>query len=239
MSINQARLGSAFLLLWLSTAGRTDGTVVDKVYHPYVEPLEWELEWRMSHEDENPADDKRARQLHKLGLGKALSDYVFAEFYLLADHTSEQGLNLEAYEIEVLWQLSEQGEYSLDYGLLFELEKTHKENAWEAATSLLLEKELGRFSTTANLSFIYEWGKRVADEFETALSLQARYRYLPALEPALELYLGESTRAVGPVLLGMQRLGVAKALRWELGLVLGLDNDTADYTFRAVLEYEF
>jgi len=37
----------------------------------------------------------------------------------------------------------------------------------------------------------------------------------------------------------MERLGVMKALRWEAGVILGVDSDTPDYTLRAVLEYEF
>jgi hypothetical protein len=34
-------------------------------------------------------------------------------------------------------------------------------------------------------------------------------------------------------------MGIMKALRWELGSIFGLDDDTPDYTLRAVLEYEF
>ncbi|HEY7776297.1 MAG TPA: hypothetical protein VIC02_07125, partial [Kineobactrum sp.] len=137
------------------------------------------------------------------------------------------------------WQLSEQGEFALDYGLLFELEKSRQEDAWEYSTSLLLERELGRFSTTANLGVIYEWGEDISDELETSMALQGRYRYSPLLEPALELYMGEDTLGVGPVVMGMARMGVRRALRWEAGVIWGLDNSTADYTLRGVLEYEF
>ena len=46
-------------------------------------------------------------------------------------------------------------------------------------------------------------------------------------------------RGLGPVVMGVERLGIMKALRWELGVILGVDSKTADYTLRAVLEYEF
>jgi hypothetical protein len=172
-------------------------------------------------------------------LGRALAEYVFAEVYLIGERSSDESLDLEAYELEVLWQLSEQGEYFMDYGLLFELEKEDDEDIWEYSTAALLEKEFGRFSGTANLGLTYEWGDDIKDELESSLVLQGRYRYNPRFEPALELYMGEDTLALGPVLMGMERLGVMKALRWETGLILGLDSDTADYTLRALLEYEF
>jgi hypothetical protein len=216
-----------------------DGSVIDKVYHPYVEQLEWELEWRMVYEDENPVTGVQGGQLHRLGLGHAVSEYVFAEVYLIGAVDEQDSLELEAYEAEILWQISDQGEYFVDYGLLFELEKEHNVDIWEYATALLLEKELGRFSATANIGLIYEWGDDLDNEWETAMALQGRYRYSPRLEPALEFYAGQDTLGLGPVLMGRERLGVMRALSWEAGVILGLDNDTADYSVRAMLEYEF
>jgi hypothetical protein len=230
---------AGFLLATSAMFASADGSVIDKVYHPYVEQLEWELEWRMTHEDENPVTGEKRRQLHRLGLGKAVSEFVFVEAYLIGEKSSETSFDLEAYEFEVLWQLSEQGEFALDYGLQFELEKERHVDIWEYTTALLLEKEWGRFSTTANLGLTYEWGDDIKDELESALALQARYRYSPRFEPALELYMGQDTRGLGPVVIGVERLGVARALRWELGVILGVDSETADYTLRAVLEYEF
>ena len=238
MLVPKLRLVIALLLL-VAAGARGDGSVVDKVYHPYVEQLEWELEWRMTHEDENPITGIERQQLHRVGLGRAVTEYVFAEVYLIGEQSSQESFDLEAYELELLWQLSDQGEYLLDYGVLFELEKEQREDSWEASSALLLEKEFGRYSATVNLALTYEWGDDIEDELETAAALQARYRYSPRFEPALEAYLGEDTRAVGPVVMGRERLGLMKALRWELGVVLGVDSDTADYTVRAVLEYEF
>lgn len=216
-----------------------DGSSIDKVYHPYVEQLEWELEWRMTHADEDPQTGAEAAQKHRLGLGRAVSEFVFVEGYLITEDSRGESIDLSAYEFEVLWQLSEQGEYALDYGLLFELEKGHHEDVWEYATVLLLEREFGRFSGTANLGVEYEWGEGIEDELETSLALQTRYRYSPRLEPALEFYAGQDTLGLGPVLGGLERLAPMKALHWEAGIIFGLDADTADYTLRALLEYEF
>lgn len=223
----------------ITTRAAADGIAIDKVYHPYVDPLEWEAEWRMIHQNKDPVTGNSRAQLHRLGLGRAVSESVFAELYLIGARSADDKLDLYAYEAEVLWQMSEQGEFFVDYGLLFELEKEHQEEAWEAATTVLLEKEFGSFSATANVGLIYEWGNDIRDEWETSLALQGRYRYSPRLEPALELYSGENTRGLGPTVMGMEKLAPMKALRWELGIIFGLDSETADYTLRAQLEYEF
>lgn len=232
-------LAAGLACLFLPLQGHADGSVIDKIYHPYVNQLEWELEWRAVQQRDDPVTGEARLQTHKLGLGRAVGEYVFAEVYLIGDASADRSLQLQAWEVEVLWQMSEQGEYLLDYGVLFELEKSREDDIWEYATTLLLERELGRFSATANLGAVYEWGDDIVDELETAAALQARYRHSPLLEPALELYLGEDTRALGPVLLGMTRIGARQALRWEAGVVWGLDHRTADYSFRALLEYEF
>ncbi len=225
--------------LLLPLQGLADGGVIDKIYHPYVNQLEWELEWRAVQQRDDPGTGEARYETHKLGLGRAVAEYVFAEIYLIGEASADRSLQVQAWEAEVLWQLSEQGEYLLDYGLLLGLEKARVDDIWEYATTLLLERELGRFSATANLGLVYEWGDDIADELETTAALQARYRHSPLLEPALELYLGEDTRALGPVLLGTTRIGERQALRWEAGVVWGLDHTTADYSFRALLEYEF
>lgn len=232
-------LAASLCCLLLPLQVHADGGVIDKIYHPYVNQLEWELEWRAVQQRQDPATGEARYQTHKLGLGRAVNEFVFAEIYLVGEASADRSLQVRAWEAEVLWQVSEQGEYLLDYGLLFELEKVRDDDIWEYATTLLLERELGRFSATANLGLVYEWGDDIADELETTAALQARYRQSPVLEPALELYLGEDTRALGPVLLGMARLGERQALRWEAGVVWGLDHTTADYSFRALLEYEF
>ncbi len=240
----RTRMGIAHLALLPWLAGQaspvlSDGSVIDKVYHPYVEQLEWELEWRITHENENPRSGVEQTQLHQFALGHGIGEYLYAEAYLIGQRTADDSLGLYAYELEVLWQLSEQGEYVLDYGLLFELEKEHDEDVWEYSTLLLLEKEFGRFSATANLGLIYEWGDDIDNEWESSLAVQGRYRLSPRLEPAVELYMGQDTLGLGPVLMGRERLGAARALRWEAGIIVGLDSDTADYTFRLLLEYEF
>lgn len=215
-----------------------DGSTIDKVYHPYVQPEEREIEFRAIVEnngDRSSGDDR----VYRLGYGQSFSDYWFGEVYLIGKKNDDQGLRLEAYELEALWQITEQGEFFADWGMLFELEKERSEDVLEFSAALLVETEWRRWTGTANLYGIYEFGDDVDNEFETALSLQARYRYSRELEPAVELYTGQDTLGIGPVIMGSWSLGGARQLRWEGGVIFGLDSDTPDQTFRALLEYEF
>ena len=208
-----------------------DGSAVDKVYHPYVQPLEREIEWRVI-----SADDEI---VHRLGIGKSFSDRLFIEMYLIGVDQKHRGFDIEAYELEVKWQLTEQGEYAADWGVIVELEKVKSLDAWELAAGLLVEKEWGRWIGTANFWGIYEWGEQQDDELESVLSLQARYRYSRFLEPAIEFYSGEKTRGLGPVLMGDVRFGRGKKLHWEVGSIIGLDSKTPDTTWRFLTEFEF
>ncbi len=241
--------GSASLVLVLVLAivtakpARADGSVVDKIYDPYVQPLEIELEWRTVYTLDGDDDALDQRLLHRLGLGRSVSDTWFVEGYLIASKNeegySDDNLFLEGYELEAKWQLTEQGEYDADWGLLFELESERDRNTWEFSTALLSVKEWGRWVGSANLFAIYEWGESIKNELESRISLQLRYRLSRSLEPALEFYAGQEGQSIGAVLQGTESLGVAKKIHWEAGALTGVSEKSPDVTFRALMEYEF
>ena len=215
-----------------------DGTAIDKTYHPYVDALEYEIEYRALFQDEGEAPIN-LKQLHQLSLGKSFGQKMFCEVYLIGQELYGGGFDLDAMELELKLQLTEQGEYAVDWGLLFEYEHVFDADIQEFSVALLAEKEFGRWSATTNLTLKQEWGDSIRDEFETALAVQARYRYSRAFEPAIEIYAGQGTLGIGPVMLGNMRVGVRKNIIWEAGLILGIDDKTPNQTFRFLLEYEF
>lgn len=215
-----------------------DGFAVDKIYHPYVEAMEQEIEYRVVVRDSSAELGDR-QQTHKIGYGRAFSDRLFGEIYLIGQDPSGESLQLEAYEAEVIYQLTEQGEYWADWGLIVEVEREHNQNAWEAASGILAEKEHGNWSTTVNMLVIYEWGKDLEGEFETRFAFQTRVRYRPWFEPGIEFHSGQNTRAIGPIFQGNYRVGIRKNLHWEAGAYIGLDQETPDSSFRLGLEFEF
>ncbi|MDT8318961.1 MAG: hypothetical protein RQ826_00400 [Xanthomonadales bacterium] len=237
--LGSARAAALLVLLTAAPAPTpADGVIIDKVYHPYVQPLEKELEWRAIHQDEQRGRPDNL-QLYRLAYGQSLGERWFAELYLVGSNSDEGRFDIEAYEIEAQRQLTEQGEYWADWGVLFELEKEADLDAWEFSTGLLAEKEWGRWSGTANLFLEYEWGSDIADEAETRLGLQARYRHSPGFEPAVEIYSGEDTHGIGPAVLGQLPLGHRRQIRWEAGVIFGVGSKSPDTTLRFLLEFEF
>jgi len=215
-----------------------DGNVIDKVYHPYVDAMEKELEFRSLFQN-LPVTNLLPEQVHQLSLGSAWGNSFFGEAKLVGSKTQQKGFELSAFEFELKWQLTEQGEYSADWGVVFEIEHGVERDLDELSVGLLIEKEFGRWSTTANLFAIQEWGDSIEGEFETVFGLQARYRHARLFEPALEFYLGQNTVGIGPVLIGSANVGTRKSLSWEVGVIAGLSNKSPDSTYRVLLEYEF
>lgn len=222
--------------LVVSAAARADNAQVDAIYHPYVQPLERDAEARMVSEH---GQDRADGQTWRLGYGQSFSPRGFAELYLVTDRLEGEALRVKAYEFEARWQLTEQGEYAADWGIMGELEHAQDRDAQEFAATLLGERQWGRLVGTINAALGYEWGADVKDEVETRLVLQGVYRYSPRLQPALEFHAGEDLRALGPALLGTERLAVGRKLHWEAGLAFGLDAASPNVSVRGLLEYEF
>lgn len=226
------------IMFLMAAQVKADGSAVDKVYHPYVDALENEIELRSLFQDSDSGSNN-FKQLHQVSIGRSFGQALFGEVYLVGQRSQAGSFDLEAFEFELKWQLTEQGEYDADWGLLFEYEQELNEDIYEFTTAILVEKEFGRWSGSGNLLLIQEWGNDIKDEFETAVALQARYRYSRAFEPALELYAGQDSTGIGPVAMGSAKIGIRKSLRWEAGVIFGLGNDSPDEAFRFLLEFEF
>lgn len=238
MYSNTKKTALCLLLLFSPTALLADSNSINKVEHPYIQPHEKEISLlSLYQKDQDP--NKNHVLKHKLSFGRALSEKWFAEIAISWKNDASQTFKASSYEAELKWQITEQGEYSADYGLLFEYENEHDIDIEEISATLLIEKQFGKWVGTSNLTTAYEWGKDISDEFETALAVQAKYRYKPTLEPAIEFYSGEVNKGIGPVLTGTHRLAPRKKLKWEAGVIFGIDDDSSDQTYRALLEYEF
>lgn len=227
----------AAVLLGMLAPLKTSHAQIDKVYHPYVNVQEREIEFRSVYTDD--ADAARdGYLLSSLAFGYGFTDRFALEAYLLGEKTPGESHEISAFEIEGLFQLTEQGEYRADWGVLFEIEKERNFDAWETSTTLIVEKEIGQWSATANIGLGYEFGSDSREEWESFFAGQLRYRRSEQLEPALEIYAAENTLGLGPVLMGTKRLGFRK-LNWEIGVIAGIDEDTPDTTVRFLIDYEF
>ena len=218
-----------------SSNGYADNFTVDKVYHPYVLPFEREFEWRLT----SRQNDDGNVLMQRFSFGHALSEFMILETDLVGARDENEDFGLESYEVELRWMMTEQGRYWADWATLFELEKQHNTDDWEVKAGILTEKEFGQFSLTTNVSLVYEWGQTVENEWESEFKAKFRYRWIPEVQPGLEVYVAEDFIGVGPAFMGIKRFDRQKQLKWELGFIAGLNGDSKDHTLRMSLEYEF
>lgn len=212
-----------------------DGSAISQVYAPYVQPLERELEllWL---DETRPSGRIESNTLTKLGFGTSFLDGVYTE--LSVSKLDASSIDSTQVELEVIWQITEQGEYSSDWGLLFEAETNLDTHNHELSAGLLNQKDWKKFSLISNLVATYEWGSGFENEFESRLGLQARYRLRPEFEPMIEFFQGPDTTAIGPGAAGLIRLRPGRQLRWGFSILKGL-NSELDYTAKLEFEYEF
>ncbi len=226
----------ALVLGLMPGAARGDGIVVDRIYDPYVQPLETEIEWRSILQFD---DDTHDVQKYMLGLGRSLSDRWAAELYVAGVKTHDDSFGIDAFELEFKWQLTEQGEYAFDWGVVFEFERETDRHISEASVALLTARDFGRWTGVVNAGLSYEWGSGVGNEIETELHVQTRYRLRESFEPAFELHLGQDTAVLGPALTGIHRFGPGRKLRWEAGAFFAVADNSPDHVLKLNLEYEF
>ncbi|GAB2924243.1 hypothetical protein [Rheinheimera gaetbuli] len=236
--MKQIQLSVLLFALAVSTTAMADGRVVDKVYHPYVQPLERNFEYRALYQRQADHPNNNA-MAQKLGYGFSIADDMALSWYILAERVMPDDYTVAGYEVELRWMLTEQGQYSWDWGLLFELEHQQQTDNNEFTTGLLVEKEFEHTSLTVNALLVYEWGANIEEEIEAEFRFQYRYRFLPALQPSLEIYAGEGFKGAGPGFMGVHKFSNTRQLKWEAAIVFAIDNDTIDRTLRFALEYEF
>lgn len=207
---------------------------VDKVYDPYVHQGELEIEARGVHK----FDDDNKHKI-KLGVGYGINAVWFVEGYAIFEQETGNSADIVEVELENKFQLTEQGQYWVDVGLLMELEKVLEEDVWEFKIGPLFQKQIQDWVVTANFLMEKKFGSdNTEGEVELLGAAQLKYRLSPSLEPAVEYYGDEQTHAIGPVLLGKHRFGKTP-VKWELGVLKGLNDATADINFRWLLELEF
>src|SRR5262245_59027610 len=223
-----------------------------KVYSPIVERGVTEVELRGFRDfDKRPALDKN--QEYKLGIGHGFTDWLSLEVYGEFEKEKSEGkLELEAHEVEALFQFTPQGKYWMDVGLLAEYEHAAEGgHPDQFRLAPLLEKEFGPFTATVNLVFIRESGTNKAPG--TLFSYGARLKYHLAdsnLEPAIEVF-GDPGRTghfpshseqphwIGPALYGKWKTAPGQALVWSVAALFGITDAASDTRAVVRLEYEF
>lgn len=217
-----------------------------RIYSPYVEEGELELEYygTAAVDDDSDVDGENA---HKVAVGYGVNNFWFTELVGEVEQSGESGADSEwtAIEWENRFQLTEPGQYWLDAGLYAAYEHSlETDHADKLEAKILLEKDFGKFSHMANISFEQEIGEYSEDHLEMELAWSSRYRYQPWLEPGFEIYseLGradnmesfdEQEHLAGPVIYG----DFAQHFHYELGYLFGISDASPDGEARWLIEY--
>lgn len=222
-----------------------------KVYYPTVEKDETEIELR-AHMTFDRDRNLNNEQEYKLGIGHGFTDWWFSEIYgeiVRAPGASEY--EVEAYEWENLFRLTEPGQYMVDSGVIVEYSRARESGSpdkWELTP--ILQKQFGRQLATLNLTFERETGANASNEWELEYAWQLKWLGRPALEYGVEGYghVGEATHwdpadsqqhNLGPAVFGKLRSDSRTALRYKAAMLFGMTESTPAVTLAGLLEYEF
>lgn len=225
----------------------TDARASHVVYSPLVEEGEIAVELR-GHYDFDDDKSIDGAQAYKAEVEWAPTAWWLTE--VLVKYEREPGEDLDATEIasENIFQLTDQGKYWMDFGLLAEFVYSLEDGGANALEiGLLGQKDFGANEVRVNL--VFEQELESGADLEMEYRWQYRYRLDERFEPGIEMYggLGEwgefgsfddHEQQLGPAMFGKFRTA-GGAIKYELGLLFGLTDETPDTTVRFLLEYEF
>lgn len=245
---NLARLVFSSLTLSAHAVWAVDAS--DYLLLPTVVQGEREIDWRTGLASSGATTN--AQTDYALGVGYGVTAYWFTE---LAFHYGErQGTTLQFRDVawENILQLAEPGEWPLDIGISFEVERSQRsQDQLDVTAGALLQKEFGSVQANLNvlLSHVIEGNERATTRVQ--FQSQVKYRYSEPFEFGLQAFSNVSSyhttwapysnqvHRIGPVALGKFKFGRERSLSYNAALLFGTTDHSPDRTLRFQIEYEF
>ena len=232
------------MLFTLMMCGMAVAGPADKVYRPIVEKGETEFEFRGGYRDFSSDASEYA---YVFDVGYGVTDRWKTE--LVAEYSGVEGFggSMEALEWENIIVLTEQGKHWVDVGLFAEYEHTFAAGPDEIKIGPMFEKNIGSTITNLNLIFERQVGSGASNDIELDYSWQVKWTGNPSLEIGVQGFgglgevsnLGEGDKhSIGPALFGMKKLANGNKLGFDAAVLVGLNGDTPNRTFRFQIEYE-
>lgn len=225
---------------------------IGKLYSPYVEKGEWELEYFGTRSVDGESG-KNNEQQHQFSVGYAVNDWWHVEVYRKYAKEPQAKTKFDQYELENIFQLTEQGEYWLDVGGYFAYEYTPQHSRTDTVeTKLILEKDIGRFLNILDINLEKDIGSGPKAGFEPGFLWSSRYNYSKYFDPGFEISssFNEINRTgsynaqqhyIGPVAYGKIPLhitGQYDAVKYRMGYLFGVSTAANDGEAVAQIEYE-
>lgn len=227
---------------------------VDKIYIPYVEKGEWELEYfgRRSVDSDGSKDNA---QQHELSLEYSPTDWWQTEAYTIFQKEPGDNIQFNALEWENIFQFTKPGEYWVDTGASIAYEWTPEGGEADALEMrLIFAKHTGKTFHILNLSGEQAVGAGAHDAFEAGLSWSSRYELTPYFQPGFEFHnefgevndissFSDQEHYIGPVAYGTipfetEEDGNIEGLQYRVGYVFGFGHNSSDGQAVMQLEYE-
>jgi len=195
--------------------------------------------------------DKNNEQKHKFEISYGINSWWKSEIETIAKKEPRGKPTYDATEWENIFQLTPQGKYWADVGLLFAYEHPVRHaDPDKVELGLLLQKDVGPLVIVTNTIFSREIGQNSGKGLGFEYGVQARYPWKRELQFAVEAFgepgrltrfekISDQEHMIGPVLLGKFDIDrVPGSFKYTAGYLLGLTPGTPGGTVKWKVEYE-
>lgn len=210
------------------------------IYSPGVDYGETEIEFR-GHYDLDTDDRKDGAASYKFDVGHGFTNNWFSELVFKYTKPAQDSGDLEALEWENIIQLTEQRKHFADLGLLLEYVYAVEDDGHDKIEAgPLMQMLIGENLWTTNLVLQRQLGSGADSDIDWEFATRVHRPLSPRFQPGIEFYAKEDEMQLGPAFLGdFPKVAGRTTFGWQLGALLGLTNDTPDFTLRFLLEAEF
>ena len=221
----------------------------DYVFTPIVEEGEREIDFKAG---SAKLRDGTRSSAESIGLGWGATSWWFTEVYAKWHKEPGESHGFDAWEWENRFELTETGKYPADVGLVLEIERPKdRSEGYEYRWGVLVQSDLDeRFQANVNLLLEKHVRTSTAGPAELGYQWQLKHRWRPAFEFGLQGFgavgpwnnwaaSSQQSHVAGPAWFGRLGLGGRQAIKYNAGVLFGLNNGAPRTTLRAQAEYEF
>lgn len=242
-----------FALLLVLAPGAENARAVsadEYLFVPTVTQGEREIDWHFG--IASPGGRVGSQTASGLAFGVGVTQHWFTELDVEFRRRSGKGSGLDSVEWENILQIGETGQWPVDVGLVFNIEKSKDAaEGWSIRAGPLLQKDFGKFE--ANLNFLAgrEFPGTGTPTTQLGYQAQVKYRYSQPLEVGIQAFgrlssggqslasRSEQAHRVGPVVLGRFVFARERSLAYNIAYLMGTTPRSSDETLRLQVEYEF